>query len=1165
MNKKWWAGILIFGAMVFGGVMFDGVVVNEAYADGGGGWIGGGAPGLAGGVGGSTGGGCSWPGSTYLLQCTGFSWVFYESTGDLETEIIFRPDSASNTHESSRNVRIDKACSEHTDKNGGFWHFGSNAQAISGGRVFGYFAGYNYLNSLNGGISNDTYTYTSTNGAWGHMLTYNYGALNAYYWAGSSGQYGGPYTVPTTNGGLDHRIYKDGIMVYKAAKYGTLQEVLSEYKAAYEYINGPNSSNNIQGLPDDLYAFCSWDMDAEPEYYSASNARAGEGSGHLAQTGIKKVETSTTASTLNLKVGDETRLIFSHNIYSDKKAYDTNWGMSRTVSVDGELKNGFWWTGYNEKYSIANEVEGIYQGVTNITTGYVSGDVNYIADERNYVYGNTAFLTRDDYQKVRFKAKGTYEFCETMTVAGKKLTTACLKIVVSEDGQPGPEPEPEPEPENYCEATGWKPGSYDASSERSGETSVLSAVKNESAGFNNWVKSNGVSESAFYSNVVYAKPNDKIDWVHCYYPGAQRVANEMATRENQHPHPPRVSGNYNTLDNIRMRNYAGWANWFEVSNTNLLAMNYYLGNYAIGLDTIRQWEDSYTVESGNRSRAGLSLLETNTASPPKSAWANEGDTSHEWRCNSYKCDPYECGTEEHPRTCWKTCWERCWHRNPFYENGRNMAKAVDKVMVKVPYNFVNSVTVALNNKDNIVYAGETAKVGGAQVKVGTRYNQTTKGTYATKVDSSEVRLIAYTSNSSTGTAVAGYGNYTSDLCGMLPVTHGNCTIDDYDGAGRGGTLNKNEDYRNGKTETKFSNASYNVYDVSAGEYFCVVAAVYPYTVSGNTDVKDANNRTPWVTDGSKYSWYVSAPSCNIIAKRPNLQVWGGSLYSAGKIATSYAEKNNIYGYYGYSATSKASTTVFGSWVEHSILAPSSPVSGLASGAATAGYGTTSRTPREGLGGSLERNVPNFCVRSPLTMPNSSCSTQVSGGYASVKAGVPSDKLALIERFTDSEHIGYEYDNSTTGLGDTLVPRGKTWVIHRNDDFAINGNIIYEDNYSSIAEVPKLIIYANNIKIACNVERVDAVLIAENEVQTCYDSNNVNSRANSRQLKINGTVITDTFNLQRTYGAAKGIDSIVPAEIVDYDTSLYIWGAPRSDAAASGKLLTVYQRELSPRY
>ena len=76
---------------------------------------------------------------------------------------------------------------------------------------------------------------------------------------------------------------------------------------------------------------------------------------------------------------------------------------------------------------------------------------------------------------------------------------------------------------------------------------------------------------------------------------------------------------------------------------------------------------------------------------------------------------------------------------------------------------------------------------------------------------------------------------------------------------------------------------------------------------------------------------------------------------------------------------------------------------------------------------------------------------------------------------------------------------------------------------------------------------------------------INEKINSTQLIIDGTIITDKLIANRTYGAATGTNSIVPAEIINYDSTLYLWGQDRIRAANVWKLETVYQHELAPRY
>ena len=123
------------------------------------------------------------------------------------------------------------------------------------------------------------------------------------------------------------------------------------------------------------------------------------------------------------------------------------------------------------------------------------------------------------------------------------------------------------------------------------------------------------------------------------------------------------------------------------------------------------------------------------------------------------------------------------------------------------------------------------------------------------------------------------------------------------------------------------------------------------------------------------------------------------------------------------------------------------------------------------------------------------------------------------------------------------------------------------------------IYAEkNIYINCStVNRIDAILIAgkdssnDGNVITCANSNGeipeINSQERSHQLVIYGAVIANKLVPTRTYGAATGANSIIPAEIINFDPTLYLWGG--SDATTSEDRNTnmdiTYIKELAPRY
>ena len=163
---------------------------------------------------------------------------------------------------------------------------------------------------------------------------------------------------------------------------------------------------------------------------------------------------------------------------------------------------------------------------------------------------------------------------------------------------------------------------------------------------------------------------------------------------------------------------------------------------------------------------------------------------------------------------------------------------------------------------------------------------------------------------------------------------------------------------------------------------------------------------------------------------------------------------------------------------------------------------------------------------------------------------------------------YYYQSGDITIGSATIRKGNTKLVRSDGNINIVGNIEYEDvAYSAMEDIPKLVVYAGgDIVIDCTVSRIDAILISEDTVRTCNDVN-VNASERSTQLRINGSIVANKLDLGRTYGAATGANSMVPAEIINYDSSVYLWADRQTDitTASSSKLVEAYMHELSPRY
>ena len=920
---------------------------------------------------------------------------------------------------------------------------------------------------------------------------------------------------------------------------------------------------------------------------------------------------------IHLRDNPNMTITFSNNIYGDNENESNQrveWQITRSVEVDGKKCEGFFCGKVvcdnsvcedgGKNYDITfydnfpfssigtySKIEDTY--VNGVVCDWITNSKYYspkdwfiASDEkkacggksssRPYTDNKVYHYVHRDYFQVRFKKPGTYKFCETMFIDGRKTSSACSQIEVVDDGA------------SMCMTEPFFFNSYKENKNKPWNNSVTSledafiksGVKNNDADFIEW------------NEEVYAKPGDTTEWFHCYYPDVQKTIDKQVVTKL--PELCKSSATWKTVfieDNLNKSAFTIFENKFKVSNDNMLPSNSGSGSFSVGDSSARSWGvDFYSVQTGKESKAGKELKETMTSGIPRSVWTERKDLGSD-------CCEYAKDEEGKPTNV-------CLETDEFSTSdflGKDKGSAFSNAVVKVPYNYRNTASVSIGQGN--VFAGETVVIGegGARFSINPTYNKTTKGTYATKVKDAKIRLIAYVPKNNNTNSFSSEDGKTGD-CGDIGVGFDECSVI----AQKTRVFNEDEN-TNGRTELDFNDKNgYNVFDVDAGRKYCVVAAIYP--ARSHNEGEEGKSMD---TSGNN-KWFISAPSCVTVAKRPSLQVWGGSLYTAGNISTSVAKKRVVSGKYSIqdfsgkdgdgAANSTDNTTVFGSWVEQSIIA-NGTVAGLASGAAT-GYNNLEHDESiRPLGGDLVREHMSLCEYGiALTIPNSTidisgglpgiarCSNNSVGNNTSNKINEPTDKSALIQNFM-GESSNYEYltkyirlrafisDYNEKGLvvenSAAVITMGNrhTYVLHAKEedstvDFTIDQDIKYENGkYEDLFDIPKLIIYAKNINIECDVKRIDAVLIADIAVNTCSNANegDVNSPERSNQLKINGAVIADRMITPRTYGAGTGVASVVSAEIVDYDTSLYLWGSQKAAASNSGKLGTAYQTELPPRY
>lgn len=678
-----------------------------------------------------------------------------------------------------------------------------------------------------------------------------------------------------------------------------------------------------------------------------------------------------------------------------------------------------------------------------------------------------------------------------------------------------------------CEKLVFSPNSY--TSDQVNTRVCVRALGSVDTSLNMKVKNNSVEKYNNYAEVVYAKPGDEVTYKAEYRSLAQytrRIRPEQMRIddggyiENKVPCNKVVASSdliwycqlevlYNGKKGGDLRN---WNNGFTVFGETFS----YSADFAFDVG-----DESNKVETNDRS-----ILDSDVGKElSEKAETNKNDKTK----TTIKKVEFVAGSGS----------EQTDDVNVAAELNTGIVES-DVVRAYVPYNFNNEVR--LTNEDDLVYAGEKKEIN-YDLTVKKRYNEETNGDYATYVPGAKWGVkIKYGDNE--------YGDDVLSDGGDLSV--------------------------NGKE----ASGVIDVEDVPAGTRFCVLAWLTPADSGDFTNV-----------DVNKFSGMATAEKCYRIAKKPNFQVWGGSIYSAGNLnlENALATKTTLANYGN-------GTYVFGPWTELSLIVKGK-ANGIASGAGLGcaennngtlwpeinpsnGQGNNGNVNGRDPGGNTGVNSKaDYCKISTLSFANKQCN-DVNGsvGFNIISNGTAgTSRESLISRFNDENNkeyaliscddncqIGDEYQSFSYLEEDGM--NKSTVIIKSNSNITLNKDITYNNgNYENLDTIPKIIIFAkNNIEIACNVTRIDAVLIAGDKVNTC-NSGNINAKENSTPLRINGSIIANTLDLNRTYGAATGANSMVPAEIVNYDASLYLWASGKSDVIRTGKMVNTYQRELSPRY
>ena len=893
-------------------------------------------------------------------------------------------------------------------------------------------------------------------------------------------------------------------------------------------------------------------ISAKVTNFKANISVSGSASGSTDWTGNNK---TVNTSVKNCSPVTGCKISFNHKMKKTDSIGTTNYVVSRTSNLTG--------SGAGSR-ALPN--------VPNLASGKFNADINQestIKDDNNLTV----------YPGMRV--------CETVTFKPhnnqvNKASNVGVTLCVNVEGNAQPDDPPttdkdKPEPENPDDPNNPEPAQLDGAG----------------AFINIKVRNQDVARWNKYQRSVYARPGNKLYYRSSYNPVLQYTY-------YLRPLGMKINGG----NNVNSNGSTTLGTLFNNSSSNLNLQRWNNG-YSIYKDILdEENKGKPTYISNHRFNAGLVSKQSPAANSVTVQPENAGRKITETATSSH---PEQNDVKTTPRQV------------SFDANNIGDIDIIEKSETAnafVPYNFIINTEIASPNPDDkktngspsqLMFAGEKTTIT-YNVSVDKKTNSlTTDGSsnqsYATLVRNSRSVLVVYypdkVAKKNGGTI---NGGIDDNICSRYFNYGGN--DDSYCGI----VDNGKKDLNPGVTpESK----PFLIQDLPAGSEICVASAAFPASSGSDDNWNNLNY------DGK---WRVSDSKCYKIAKRPSIQAWGGNVYSGGAINSPRAVKRNLAGKTGYNLTADQGTFVFGSWGDSGVIARGQ-VGGFASGG-TLGYASNNGngdsealSPNPFTSNALSIPSPggstkdNFCFQSVLTFANSGCASGWTDGAGEKDAteGVAVDLEAIKSLAQGSDkvletnsvyiesglssvdgqddgYIMYRSSDNMTLTGGNLA-KGTFKIVSAKNNVNITGDIRILDGetFETFRQVPKAVIYADNaITIGCNVTHLDALLVAD-KVITCGDEINpdgnptrqinetINRRNNSNQLRVNGAIVAGKLYANRTYGAATGTNSMVPAEIIDFDPTLYLWGgmagsgAGNDDNNINGNMEITYLKELAPRY
>lgn len=367
-----------------------------------------------------------------------------------------------------------------------------------------------------------------------------------------------------------------------------------------------------------------------------------------------------------------------------------------------------------------------------------------------------------------------------------------------------------------------------------------------------------------------------------------------------------------------------------------------------------------------------------------------------------------------------------------------------------------------------------------------------------------------------------------------------------------------------------------VFADTIGQKYCMAVAVYPAD-SHNTETtdieKNADQSVALSGDnaGDGAYWRVSI-SCRTVAKYPSMSVEGSALHARGDIKTTKTTVNG---------------NVFGSWAEYGIIAGSST---MASGA-TLAY----------AGPQFEPNLTDDAGGMPISDTVKRHDIESVGNIdPNANAGTPESVMVSdeIAKFKDklSKYRSDSYEGMLSDADGKICAKTENGIFRVWDNASaidleayINGYtnnaggfdvlaVTYKGTLkltkdikkeSGVAKTRQIIIFADDIEISNNVKQIDAWLVVDGNIDTCLekDVGDLTIDDCNNELIVNGAVVSDSLELDRTYGSeSEGGNpngNIRRGEVFNYDPSSVQWAYKES--LKESKTEIQYVKERAVRY